>query len=313
MIPANTNQQLMKGTYLRLRSLQNFIHAIWLFTLSDLKTIVFPSTFFAVICALSGSVPGYTRGTSSYALVKQVAFTAFWAWINLLPFAIANQRQTESIKEDAINKSWRSLPSRRVTQDEAVWLMLTFYLIALLSSSLLGGLIQCMMLIGLGFWYNELKGADNSWIIRNLINACGYMCFLSGGLEVISDSSLTLFRATTCHWLVIVWAVIFTTIQSQDLPDQNGDSMRKRRTMPLVIGDTNARLIITIAIGIWSLLCPAFWQTGSKGFVAPLILGVIVAVRFFKKRSAKDDKTSFRLYNLWIVSLFALPLLGGEK
>lgn len=242
-------------------------------------------------------------------VAKRLPVTAFWTWINLLPFAIDNQRQQDSIKEDTENKPWRPLPSKRLTPEQAKMIMLVFYPIAFLSSLYLGGSWQCIALVGLGHWYNDLKGADSSCITRNFINACGYICFTSGALQVASDPSAVLSKPVAYQWLLTIGLVIFTTIQSQDMYDQAGDSLRKRWTVPLVVGDSAARWSIAISVGIWSWFCPSFWQLGMKGFASSVILGSGVIWRFLSLRTVKADRASFRIYNMWIISLFMLPLI----
>lgn len=241
-------------------------------------------------------------------VVKRVPITTLWAWINLLPFAIDNQRQQDSIKEDAENKSWRPLPSRRLTPEQAKQIMMIFYPTAFLSSLYLGGVGQCVTLMGLGYWYNDLRGADNSCITRNFINACGYICFTSGAMQVASDPSVEFLRPVAYQWLLIIGLVIFTTIQSQDMYDQAGDSLRARWTVPLVLGDSAARWSIAVPVAIWSWFCPAFWQLGVRGSAASMVLGLIIISRILSKRTVKDDRISFRIYNMWIISLFMLPL-----
>lgn len=257
------------------------VYTIWLFTRSDLKTIVIPSMVFGIVCTLSGPVLMTNSSPFILDIGKRLPKTAFWAWINLLPFTINNQRQPASIKEDTENKAWRPLPSKRLTTEQATLMMLAFYLIAVLSSLYLGGIWQCITLLGLGYWYNDLKGADSSCITRNFINACGYICFTSGSLEAASDCSVAFWKPVAYQWLFIIGLVVLTTIQSQDMHDQAGDSLRKRWTVPLVVGDSAARWTIMVPIGIWSWFCPAFWQIGVEGFVTPIILGFIIMWRIF--------------------------------
>ena len=288
------------------RRIPHYVYTIWLFTRSDLKTIVGPSTFFAVVFAAS-KLEVYADGTPSTTyVISHVPRTVFWVWINLLPFAIENQRQPDSVMEDAVNKPWRPLPSKRLTESQAVRLMFGFYILAILSSLALGGIVQCLALVVLGFWYNDLKGADCSCVIRNLINGCGYMCFTSGALEVISGRAIFAMDPKEYRWLMIIGLVIFTTVQAQDMPDQVGDSIRKRWTVPLVIGDSAARFTLAVGIIAWSCVCPAYW---NASFVATMPLGMIVVARYLLKRSIKADKLTFRIYNMWIASLYLLPLV----
>lgn len=291
------------------KSLAYHAYTVWLFTRSDLKTIVIPSTLFALVCALSGPPMTSSPVSSNAYLVKNTVKAIFWVWINLLPFAIQNQRQQESVAEDATNKPWRPMPSRRLSFSQATFLMLLCYCLAFLSSLILGGKYQCIALIGLGYWYNELRGADSSWVIRNLINGFGYICFTSGALEVILGSDTVSLGSPACQWLTMVGTVVFTTIQSQDMADQAGDALRKRLTAPLVMGDLAARWTIAAFVGVWSLVCPLFWDVLAPYSTASVVLGVVVASRFLLYRDAEADKKSALIYNLWIVSLYFLPLI----
>lgn len=190
--------------------------------------------------------------------------------------------------------------------------MLVLYLLAILVSIYLGGTYQCILLIGLGCWYNDLKGADSSCLTRNFINGCGYTCFTSGALEVISRHSVVLLKPIAHHWLSILGTVVLTTIHTQDMHDQAGDMIHGRCSVPLVIGDSAARWTIAVAIAVWSVICPAFWQINIVGSAASIILGMTIAWRYLSKRSLSEDKTSFRIYNLWIVSLYLLPLIKRQ-
>ena len=242
-------------------------------------------------------------------VAERIPVAAFWAWINLLPFAIDNQRQPDSIKEDGENKAWRPLPSKRLTPEQAKSAMLVSYGIAVLSSVYLGGFLQCITLVGLGCWYNDLRGADTSCITRNSINACGYICFTSGAFQVVSGPSVALLKPVAHQWLLIIGAVIFTTIQSQDMYDQAGDSLRRRWTVPLVMGDSASRWTIAIPVAFWSWICPTFWQLSLKGLAVTMIPGTCVVWRILTQRTVKADRISFRIYNLWIISLYMLPLI----
>ncbi|KAF1992979.1 hypothetical protein P154DRAFT_451449 [Amniculicola lignicola CBS 123094] len=284
-------------------------YTVWLFTRSDIKTIIAPSTFFAAVCSLSDSGFHKDGAAPTMLVLKRLPATTFWVWMNLLPFAIENQRQSRSIMEDAHNKPWRPLPSNRLTKNQAMVLMILFYLLAIGSSHFVGGLTQCLALIVLGYWYNDLGGADRSCVIRNLINGFGYICFTSGALEVLTDRSIIAMELGICCWIVIVGLVISTTVQAQDMPDQLGDNLRGRWTVPLVIGDRAARYTIAVAVAAWSYICPKYWNIDSHGCTATFTLGVVVSVRYLFTRTMEADRITFRVYNMWIVSLYLLPLM----
>lgn len=294
-----------------------FYHAktIWLFTYSDLKTIVGPETAFGVLSALSGPILTTNNSPDFSVLLSRIPIVAFWCWINLLPFAIDNQRQPEAVDEDGENKPWRSMPSGRLSETHAKWLMWSLYPIAIVASLKLGGLKQCLALICLGWWYNDLGGADYSCITRNFINACGFLSYASGATEVASRSNLldNPFKPVAWSWFLIIGAVVFTSVQTQDMYDQAGDSLRRRKTVPLVIGDHYARWSIALAMMGWSVVCPTFWQLGPVTYAISIITGAVVTFRTLTKRSVSADKVTFRIWNLWMVMLYLMPLFKRIK
>lgn len=211
------------------------------------------------------------------------------------------------------------MPSRRLSPQAAQRLMLMLYPVAVLVSLFLGNLQQCFTLILLGYWYNDLHGADASCIIRNFINACGFVCFSSGAMQVAisgggvkgtsSKTALELFG----WWYFTIASIVFTTVHSQDMSDQKGDAARNRKTVPLVIGDASARWTIAVAMALWGCITPWLWGCSMVGYMAPVVLGVIVAMRTLRVRSERGDKITFRLWNLWLVSIYLLPFIKAVE
>ena len=104
--------------------------------------------------------------------------------------------------------------------------------------------------------------------------------------------------------------IMSTTMQIQDLYDQEGDKLRGRTTVPLVFGDMNARYSIAVPVTVWSIIAPEFWQLDILGFILPITVGAIVVMRLLdmSRRGVGDDKRTFKLWNVWMVSLYLLPL-----
>lgn len=284
------------------------LHSACLFTFSDLKTIVGPKSAFGVVSVLSASVFGIKPIPPPSWVVYRIPLVVFWTWINLLPFVIDNQRQSASIREDSVNKPWRPLPTKRVTQAQARYMTLTLYPIALVASVLLGGVKQCLALMVLGFWYNDCVGADSNFVVRNFINACGFVCYTSGAMEVALGRPLPQ-NTILNQWFFVVGAVVFSTVQLQDMHDQAGDALRGRRSMPLVVGDAPCRWMTAGPIIFWTWFCPWFWSLGGGAYGAPAILGGTVVLKMLKQRTIKDDTITFWIYNCWLVSLYLLPMV----
>ena len=290
-------------------SVQDDLYSIWLFTYSDLKTIVGPKTAFGIFNSLQASA--FDLPCLQYSTVlKRFPLVLFWTWINLLPFSIDNQRQPKAIKEDGINKPWRPMPSQRMTPRRAKIWMLGLYPLAIMSSVYVGALRQCLCLICLGIWYNDLGGADRNPLIRNFINSCGFICYTSGAMEVAYGSWIPLTPGSPLfRWFSVIAAVVLTTVHTQDMCDQAGDSIRGRWTVPLVLGDGPSRITIAISMAVWSWFGPWFWGLHTSAYILPVGLGLAVISRTLILRTIMDDKRTFQLWNLWIVMFYFLPLL----
>ncbi|KAF3764062.1 hypothetical protein M406DRAFT_339778 [Cryphonectria parasitica EP155] len=288
--------------------------SIWLFTFSDLKTIVGPKTLFGLVHALSADVFNFDHFAtpSDLRILLRTPIVLWWTWINLLPFSIDNQRQPSAVLEDAANKPWRPLPSRRIESEQAKKWMLALYPVAVLTSICTGGLRQCIALVFLGVWYNDLGGSDTHFLIRNFINACGFVCYASGAMEVALGRALPV-SLTAISWFAMIGAAVLTSVHSQDMADQEGDRLRGRKSVPLTVGDEPSRWTIALFVSAFSILGPSFWGLAWLGYAAPVVLGATVAVRTLSCRSVMADKITFRVWNLWMVAMYFLPLIASRS
>ncbi|KAL8836358.1 MAG: hypothetical protein Q9170_002931, partial [Blastenia crenularia] len=205
---------------------------------------------------------------------------------------------------------WRPMPSGRLTQHQAKILMYTLYPVAVLTSSQIGGLYQSLALVVLGVVYNDLGGAEASCILRNLLNGAGYISFASGASSAAFGAEFMPTMALV-KWLGVVFSVVATSVHSQDMYDQEGDSLRRRKTVPLVVGDGRSRWSIAAAVGFWSLFCPWYMDVGSVYFV-PHLLGAVVIYRTLVKKTVKEDKTTFKIWNVWLVALYLCPAISSR-
>jgi len=173
----------------------------------------------------------------------------------------------------------------------------------------------------LGYWYNFANGAEDSFAVRNFINAAGYLSFALGATEVgLRNSATMCVPLETCtrlgyNWLFVLAGVVFTTVHIQDIPDQKGDGARGRKTLPLVIGDHSARWSVGVMVLGWSFVAARMWTLGNAASFLPIGLGAIVALRLVawgnnsSDEGIQRDKMTFRIWNIWVISLYFLPLL----
>lgn len=279
---------------------------LWLFTVNDLKTMVFPSTAFSFFASV------YVDESTAASFLTRIPHILIWTWINLLAFTVNNQRTRSAITEDKLNKPWRPIPSGRVSPSRAESLGNLTYPIAQLVSVLLGGgLAQSALLSIFGYVYNELGGGgDCGPIVRNILNAAGFTSFASGALDVATGGGAVSTGPTMLAWLGIIALVVSTTVHAQDIYDTVGDAAAGRRTVPLVFGDRKARASIAGAVMFWSAVCPYYWRSGILGLAVPSVLGTWVAWRTLSRTGASDDRATFRIYNAWLVGLYSLPAMA---
>ena len=231
-----------------------------------------------------------------------------WNWLNLFLFDIDNQFQPGSIVEDSVNKPWRAIPSGRLSAHQARRLLLFTIPTVFAATLYLGGTRPAVTLAVMTWMYNDLNGADDSLITRNLLNGLGYMCYSSGSMIVAAGYGVYEPNETAQQWLVIIGWIIFTTLQMQDMADVEGDAARGRRTVPLVFGDAVARYSIVVPLLSWSLFCPYFWQLSPIGYVCPLTAGSFFSFRLLTKRSVAADGVTWKFWCLWMTTIYLLPL-----
>ncbi len=172
----------------------------------------------------------------------------------------------------------------------------------------LGGVRESVALMVMTWMYNDLGGAGENIVTRNLLNALGYMCYSSGSMLVAAGHGQYELNETATRWLAIIGAIIFTTLQMQDMPDVEGDAARNRKTVPLVYGDIVARISIAVPVMAWSFISPTFWRLEKFGYMAPVAIGVIFTLRLLILRSAPADTATWKLWCAWLATIYLLPL-----
>ncbi|KAH7920720.1 hypothetical protein BV22DRAFT_1020693 [Leucogyrophana mollusca] len=267
------------------------LYTMYLFTKSDVKTILLPITIFAVAAAPTTSLCRFVHCT-------------FWTWFHLLQFCVSNQ--CLSPEEDARNKPWRPIPSLRlsVTQASALrW--------ALLPLCLLVSACYNVMTLGIIFatsviLHNELK-LGSHWFTRNALNAMGYATFDSAATLIAQTDRTHTSDASAITAYYISTLVIFTTIHAQDFQDEKGDRWEGRRTIPIVMPEAG-RISMPVTLIFWSVLLSFHW--GSSTVISGLLLslGTLVGLRFTLLRTPEADRISYILYNVWLAIARIVPL-----
>ena len=200
-------------------------HTIWLVTRNDLKSIVVPETAFGICSALAGPMLTSNESPNAIGILMRVPLVVLWVWINVLIFDLANQRLPNSIIEDSVNKAWRPIPSGRLSASQARHLLLAVLPVGILTTFYTGGMEETIVMNTLVYMYNDLGGADENFVVRNIINAAGFVCYSAGATRVACGHDQYSLNKKAYQWLAIIGGIVFSTLQMQDmvgLPQQRG-------------------------------------------------------------------------------------------
>ncbi|TFK68105.1 hypothetical protein BDN72DRAFT_61470 [Pluteus cervinus] len=285
------DRQLLRSAAHRLFSpARHHLETLYLFTRSDYKTIFFPVAIFAAVAA-------------PYSGPKQLLDTLVWVWFHLLQANVSNQ--TFSSDEDIVNKPWRPLPSRRVTVQQARTLRWCLMFWCLYFSSLFGPRV---VLASAGLTIVEIVHDDFNLssrpVLKSLCNLGGYLTFEVGATLVLSPTRT--FDKTALIALACSTLIIFTTIHAQDFADVEGDKVSGRRTIPIIAPEGARISMLALLLG-WSTILAALWGLGPVSGALFFAMGGFVGARYFSLRDEKDDRISYLLYNMWLVSAHVLP------
>ncbi|KAJ5179267.1 hypothetical protein N7492_002477 [Penicillium capsulatum] len=291
------------------RSLPFHLKTLWLISRSDVAPVLVPHCIAGLANLQSGWVLGSNQPAADVTqLIIRLGCMAIWIWLNLLSLDLANQRLDESVEEDSINKPWRPIPAGRLSQNEARHLQMLVIPATLGFSYFAGGLQESYVMIALNWIYNDLGAANENFWLRNLMNALGFMDFIVGA-SVVAGGPGAVLSHSGWLWVAMMGGCIFTTISLQDLYDQEGDSLRDRKTAPLVLGDLTCRVMVSVAVLGWSLATPFYLGFTLPKLAILMLLSMTIVGRTFAFRSAASDRRTFKIWCLWIVVLYALPAL----
>ncbi|RDI88125.1 hypothetical protein Vi05172_g2159 [Venturia inaequalis] len=295
------------------------LRTIYLFTASDLRTIIFPATFFGLVVALSGSL-----FTNKPPPISQMAWglprLLVWEYVNLLAFNTSSQSQPKAIIEDEINKPFRAIPSGRITASQTINLFYFLQILCFVSAFFwTGGFFPSSILAMLSWLYNFIHLGEKGIITRNFINASGYMCFTAGGAEAILGPE-NLLNHAFWQWCALFGLVILTTIHAQDFQDQEGDGESGKLTLPLLLGDAiKGKLSIVMPVLAWSILLPWGLEKGFErngivhGYLLTTSFSTILCCKAYTAKDHATWRSMYKWYNVWLMAMIALPLAVAHE
>ena len=283
-----------------------FPSLLWNFTESNFLTFVLPNTMFGLFSSLAApSLTDCHQPPTVTKLSMRWPLVLIFNWGSVFVFDLANQRHPESLQEDRLNKPWRPIPMNRISSDSARRLLLGAIPVVLSFNCFLGVANETAYIFSLTWLYNDLRGGDN--ITRDPIIAVAYGLFLSSSLRIALGSGCII-SERGYKWIFMQCGVILTTMQVQDLKDQEGDRARGRVTIPLLVGDMLSRWSIAWFILLWSIGCAYFWNLSLRVYMLPLAVGAWVGVTVVRR---KDDAWAWKCWCIWLVTLYRLSFVPG--
>ncbi|KAJ0120496.1 hypothetical protein J7T55_015225 [Diaporthe amygdali] len=294
-------------------------HLIWEFTESDFPTFVVPNTAFGILAALAATPLVNTSGSSVSWLSVLQNFPAvlIFNWWHTFIFDLSHQWSPQSVAEDRINKPWRPIPKGKITPDQTRRLILVIIPLSLGLDYYMNVWDQGIVIHVITWMYNDLGGCDEWFFIRDLCTASAFAMFNSGALKIASGCYMNDDQCDVNElghiWTGIISAVIFTTMQVQDLKDQEGDRLRNRKTVVLLFGESVSRASIALLVLFWSLVCVCFWGTSLRTFALAILPAIVVIWKVMMSGYNKtEDRRTWQLWSVWLICLYALPLVGNN-
>lgn len=284
------------------------IHTLYLFTAADFPTFALPTTLFALFASLTGAPLTTNPVPALLPTLARIPPALAVTWANLLLFNISNQRSPAAVAEDRVNKPGRPLPAGRMTSDGARRLLLCLAPVVMLLSRAHGVWEECLLLLAFTWLYNDLGGCDEHWVLRNGLIAMGYGLYSSAALRIMTGPDHTI-TPQGLNWIGVVTGVMFATQHICDIKDAVGDALRGRQSAPIVLGDVVVRWSVAVPILLSSVSCAWYFASDLPAYVVTVGMGALVSFRTLVYRDLKSDKKTWKLWALWTVGLFALPLV----
>ncbi|KAJ6442654.1 Carboxylic ester hydrolase [Purpureocillium lavendulum] len=258
------------------------------FTAGDLSAWTVPYTLFAVGSApVSASASLSSSTGTAVSLIAAAALLLPALWTTLFLYAYTLFTQALSPDEDRLNKPHRPVPAGLVSPCGALARCLAVAVAHLALSTYSGVAHDALLAAGATVWAamtTTMRWGGGHWLGKNtLALGATVVAMLSGASGVarsscpctvpttpgspyghgynvgrgrpgVGDNAVDV--VTTRHVLGLgVYAAL--AVHMQDLRDQDGDAAAGRRTLPLVLGDGPARLVMAL------VLVPAAWAVAT--------------------------------------------------
>lgn len=285
------------------------LHITWEFINNDIWDTILPS----LMIFFTGWI---YQGRSWSELPLHFMISLSYAVLYIYTFTIGNQ--LDGIEEDRINKPYRPLVTGLVTIKATYSRFYIYNSIYALYGFVLGIFWFSVAWIAVSYYLN-LWGGSKHWATKNLVGMTlgTFILFnVQWHIALSPESSITT-NLQFYFFLMSAWAGLGLPIQ--DLRDIEGDRQAGRKTLPIVVGDHKARILLSIEylfflpllflcimLTVDSLRDIFTEQTDLIIFIIQMGVHWTVAIRLLLYKSPKEDHKTYHIYVLLFVS--AIPL-----
>ncbi|WP_124076964.1 UbiA family prenyltransferase [Burkholderia gladioli] len=269
----------------------------WQFIKNNTLTTIVPLTVFAL--ALSLNVRNDVTPTLLHVSISFVYFYLFIYTFDL-------NSQIFGVEEDRANKPDRPIPTGIVTlvqaKRRAMVVSLAFVLLSIAIDAVPYALAWLMLVLLYSY-----TAWSCQWLLKCLLVSLGTQTQLPVVAGIVGLHSAALWT-----WGVGIFVLMTMLIGVQDFRDVDGDRRVGRRTLPIVFGETRARILIVISyvLSIAVAHCTIFaqaregaYRTMATGFelVGAAMLLTVAYRLIYVRRTRQQDHTSYRIMECWYV------------
>lgn len=263
------------------------IRLLWRFTKTDLLVSVVSGSIF-MLAALLSTKSVNLQSLGYFGL--GICYFVFYIY----PFDISNQ--LDAVEEDKINKPFRPLAAGLVDAEGAYFRYYLGSLIYLLLGAFLGVFYWSVLWVVVTYFLN-FKGLDQNWITKNFVcMGLGTAAQLGPAWQIICPMN-----SSAIIWISLISFWVGLTSCTQDFRDVVGDRKTSRKTLPILVGDQNARLItmsfwlimmISVAVVYFYLKQGLFWL--DLALILPaLATHLYIIYRLWFLRTPKADGKTY--------------------
>jgi len=232
----------------------------------------------------------------------------FYFLLFILSFCIANQ--IVGIDEDRLNKPDRPLVRGDVSYDGAL-VRLVYSQMAFSLVGLWFGVLEWALLWQLFTFFYHVGRWDQNWFTKGLVIGVGTVAQLAASCQLVAPITPTIW-----HWIFMMGGFWTTLVAVQDFRDMEGDRIIGRKTLPMVIGETPSRVILSLGFVILPLVTHIvlMMPAGDTWNVLLCEVGLavlcwIIAARIILYRNPQADHHTYMLLTYWYCAVLASAII----